>query len=427
MIEHNNWEKGVLGQLCLIEIGGTPSRSVPDYWDTDKNTENLWVSIKDLNQKVIFTTSEHITEAGVKHSNVKRQEPGTILLSFKLTIGRVAIAGKPLYTNEAIAGLRSENLNHDFLYQGLQQWDLLQGVDQAIKGATLNKEKIKKIEFLYPTDKPEQSKIAQVLSKVDQAIEQTEYLIAKQERIKTGLMHDLLTRGIDEHGNLRSEETHEFKDSPLGRIPVEWKVRTCASLCRQIVVGIVIRPVQYYKPDGVPMLRSANIHENCIDPVNLVYMSERDNEKLSKSQVSAGDLVTVRTGYPGTTSVIPPEFDGCNCVDIVISRPDQEQISSYFLSIWINSDHGKRQVLEGQGGLAQQHFNVGEMRTLLVKTPPLNEQKQIEKILLKQAATMTGSDRNLVKLHSLKTALMQDLLTGKKRVTPLLEKMEVHS
>ena len=59
---------------------------------------------------------------------------------------------------------------------------------------------------------------------MDRAIEQTEALIAKQQRIKTGLMQDLLTRGIDEHGNLRSEQTHQFKDSPLGRIPVEWEV-----------------------------------------------------------------------------------------------------------------------------------------------------------------------------------------------------------
>ena len=79
-------------------------------------------------------------------------------------------------------------------------------MDQAIKGATLNKAKLKKIEFEYPSAKPEQTKIAEILSTVDWAIEQTEALIAKQQRIKTGLMQDLLTRGIDEHGNLRSED-----------------------------------------------------------------------------------------------------------------------------------------------------------------------------------------------------------------------------
>ena len=203
---------------------------------------------------------------------------------------------------------------------------------------------------------------------------------------------------------------------------MEWEVQPCIALCREIVVGIVIRPMQYYRPDGVPVLRSANVKENRITSEALVFMSDKDNEKLSKSRLRKGNLVTVRTGYPGTTGVIPPELDGSNCVDIVISRPNIEKVRSEFLSIWINSDHGKRQVLEGQGGLAQQHFNVGEMHTLLVKVPDINEQEIIENLLILQSSAIEKLAENQQKLRSLKTALMQDLLTGKKRVTTLLEK-----
>ena len=277
------------------------------------------------------------------------------------------------------------------------------------------------IELSLPISESEQTKIAEILSTVDQAIEQTQDLIAKQQRVKTGLTQDILTRGIDEHGNLRGEQTHQFKDSPLGRIPMEWEVQPCIALCREIVVGIVIRPMQYYRPDGVPVLRSANVKVNRITSDALVFMSDKDNEKLSKSRLHKGDLVTVRTGYPGTTGVIPPELDGSNCVDIVISRPNHEKVRSEFLSIWINSDHGKRQVLEGQGGLAQQHFNVGEMRTLLVKVPDINEQKIIENLLILRSTAIDELTENQQKLRSLKTALMQDLLTGKKRVTALLK------
>ncbi len=205
---------------------GPPSRNISAYWDDGKETGNLWVSIKDLNEREITRTAEQITELGVRHSNVKLQPAGTVLLSFKLTIGRVGIAGVPLYTNEAIAGLRSNSILHEYLYQGLQQWDLLQGVDQAIKGATLNKEKLKRIEFDFPESELEQSRIAEILLTLDKATEQTEALIAKHERIKTGLMQDLLTRGIDEGDELRSEKTHKFKNSPVGRIPVEWDPST---------------------------------------------------------------------------------------------------------------------------------------------------------------------------------------------------------
>jgi len=256
---------------------------------------------------------------------------------------------------------------------------------------------------------------------IDRAIEQTEAIIAKQQRIKTGLMQDLLTKGIDEDGNVRSEETHEFKDSSLGCIPVDWEVEPCSTICKEIVVGIVVRPAQYYRPSGVPVLRSANVKENIVDFSDMVYMSEEDNNSLSKSRLCKGDLVTVRTGYPGTTAVIPPELEGSNCIDIVISRPDLKQISSYYLAVWINSDFGKKQVLEGQGGLAQQHFNVGEVRKLLVKVPTIDEQSRIEDLLLLQSEIVLGYQEQMQKLHRQKTGLMQDLLTGKIRVSGLLK------
>ena len=215
----DGWKQGRLGELCSIEIGGTPPRGVEAYWDSAHDTSNVWVSIRDMHQSLVTGSAEQISDLGIMKSNVKLQQPGTVLLSFKLSIGRVAIAAVPLFTNEAIAGLSPTGLTRDFLFHGLQGWDLLQGVDQAVKGATLNKKKLNKFLFEYPESECEQAKIADVLSTVDRAVEKTEALIAKKQRIKTGLMQGLLTRGIDEHGNLRSEQTHEFKDSPLGADP----------------------------------------------------------------------------------------------------------------------------------------------------------------------------------------------------------------
>ena len=88
------------------------------------------------------------------------------------------------------------------------------------------------IELSLPISESEQTKIAEILSTVDQAIEQTQDLIAKQQRVKTGLTQDILTRGIDEHGNLRGEQTHQFKNSPLGRIPVKWDVAEVGNIAK---------------------------------------------------------------------------------------------------------------------------------------------------------------------------------------------------
>lgn len=349
-----------------------------------------------------------------------------------LGFGRVASIGKvirlrtdnlPYAVSPTLAIIKPRQMDSTYLQYFLQGPQLNEQIGALLTGTTrssLGIALLRALQITFP-DTPEQQQIGIVLSKLDRAIEKTKALISKQQRIKTGLVQDFLTKGIDEHGNIRTEATHAFKDSPLGRIPVEWDIRSCAELCTSIVVGIVIRPTQYYKDAGVPVLRSANVRENQVTTEDLVFMSEEDNRILKKSQVREGDLVTVRTGYPGTTAVVPQELNGANCVDILISRPDVKRIRSHYLAMWINSDFGKKQVLEGQGGLAQQHFNVGQMRMLLVKTPPTNEQEQIESILLAHRENDGRLYEQLEKLRRHKVGLMHDLLTGKRRITPLLE------
>lgn len=268
----------------------------------------------------------------------------------------------------------------------------------------------------------EQRQVAEILDTLDEGIRGTEQLVAKLELMKQGLLHDLLTRGIDEDGELRDPTRHpeQFKDSPLGRIPADWEVATAADVCRRIEVGIVIRPTQYYRSSGVPILRSANVREAGIDMSDLVFMSETAHAMMSKSAVVPGDLVTVRTGYPGTTAVVPEGLPTANCVDIIISRPGP-RVRSDFLATWINSEQGKGQVLRSQGGLAQQHFNVGELKRLLVPVPSVGEQERISQAV---GSVIGRVDHELAlarKFRSLKEGLKEDLLTGRILVTNLLD------
>ncbi len=127
-------------------------------------------------------------------------------------------------------GCKSFNLNpeydSEFVYYNLKyNINKIKNLGEETTFAEISKTALSKIQISFLENKQEQTQIATILSTIDRAIEQTEALIAKQQRIKTGLMQDLLTKGIDENGNIRSEETHEFKDSPLGRIPVEWEVK----------------------------------------------------------------------------------------------------------------------------------------------------------------------------------------------------------
>ncbi len=362
-------------------------------------------------------------------SQLKKIAPtGSILFSVRAPVGKINLADQDYIIGRGLAALSASSIPQDYLhYYLVYSENKFRNASQGSTFEAINSKELNDWCISFPEGSEEQTQIAAILSTIDRAITETEAIIAKQQRIKTGLMQDLLTKGIDDRGNIRTEETHTFKDSPFGRIPAEWKVEPCSAICREIVVGIVIRPAQYYKPSGIPVLRSANVRENAIDFSDLVYMSEKDNNSLGKSCLSKGDLVTVRTGYPGTTAVIPPELNGSNCVDIVISRPDSQRIRSDYLAVWINSNFGKKQVLEGQGGLAQQHFNVGEVRKLLVNVPAIEEQARIEDFLLIQSKNLLKCQQKLQKLHRMKTGLMQNLLTGKVRVTELLKDIKTTS
>lgn len=166
--------------------------------------------------------------------------------------------------------LEVEGVNRCFLKAFIEFY--LPELTKASHGSTMQhitRKELARFAALFPVCEKEQSKIAEVLSTVDRAIEQTEALIAKQQRIKTGLMQDLLTRGIDQQGNLRSEATHKFKDSPLGRFPLSWSVVPLGELAG-VSSGITLGKA-YSGPHTVtlPYLRVANVQDGYLDLNNV--------------------------------------------------------------------------------------------------------------------------------------------------------------
>ncbi len=160
------WPVEPLGNLCDIVIGRTPSRSQAEYWGGDLP----WLSIKDMNQgRVIDVTKEQITELGVSASGARLVPKGSVLLSFKLSIGKVGIANRDLYTNEAIAALpitQPDLVDRDYLFWTLVSIHLEEETDKAVKGKTLNKGKIERLQIpLPPVD--EQKRITAILDKAD--------------------------------------------------------------------------------------------------------------------------------------------------------------------------------------------------------------------------------------------------------------------
>ena len=386
-----------------------------------------FVMAKDLvNGQINLADCHKITWHQYQSLRVGFAHPGDVLLSHKGTIGLTAIVPDWLQhvmlTPQVTYYRLSEGnkLSGKFLFWFFQSPLFQQRLEvfsaqstRSYIGITLQKT----LSILVPPF-DEQKRIAELLDTIDSTIAHTSSLIAKLKQMKAGLLHDLLTRGLDENGELRDAIGHaeHFKDSPLGRIPKSWQCDVARAFCNDIVVGVVCSATDSYVKHGVPFLRSQNIRPNSIDTNGLLYISPSFNILQSKSILHAGDVVIVRTGYPGTAAVVPDELEGANCFSLIVARPNRTILSSYFFAQYINSEGCQASIERAHFGSAQHNFNIAEMDKLLIAVPPLTEQTEIVCRIEALDARIRSEEAYRDKLKLQKQGLMHDLLTGKVRV-----------
>lgn len=304
--------------------------------------------------------------------------------------------------------------NHYLMYL-LRYMDLSGFISGTTRGK-LNQGVLKKIPVFLPS-LFEQRAIAHVIRTVQEAKEATERVISSARELKRSLMHHLFTYGpvpVDE------AEQVPLKETEVGPVPEHWETHKCKSLCEKISVGVVVKPSSYYVSSGVPAFRSFNIREDRLVANDLVYFSEDANEtKLSKSRLKSGDVLIVRTGAPGVSCVVPPEFENANCIDLVFARPQLSVILSGYLSRFFNSSAGKRQALASKTGLAQQHLNVSAVKRTFVPLPPLEEQHHLVSVLSAVDRKISVEKNRVRSLEILFQTLLHHLMTGKVRVDDL--------
>lgn len=262
---------------------------------------------------------------------------------------------------------------------------------------------------------PEQSKIAEVLSTVDQAISQTKAIIAKHQRINTGLMQGLLTRGIDKHGRIRSEHTHKFKDSPLGRIPVEWYSTSIGS-------QFTVRK-ERGRP-GLPIM-SIVMNSGLVERSSVERRVETALVPEQHALVLEGDIsynmMRMWQGVLGRAS-----FDCLVSPAYVVLQP-LGSINSRFAE-WLfrhaRMVHAFRQASKGVVDDRLRLYPKDLFPIPMAIARSVEEQSQIADRLDAQVAAIASDIRALEKLSHTRTGLMRDLLSGDRRVTALLGRCE---
>lgn len=266
----------------------------------------------------------------------------------------------------------------------------------------------------------EQQRIAEILDTLDDVIRETEQLIAKLKQVQQGLQNDLLTRGIDDNGELRDPDRHaeQFKDSPLGRIPREWNVKHLRELSPHLSGRLIVQPHQYFAEEGVPIVFASNIRPGWIDLEGIKRISLAADRRFSHCRVRAGDLLAVRVGVPGMTAVVPTELDGCHFASTMWIR-QAESFNSAWLCSCMNSSLIQSQIESANYGSVQTQFNIRDAEYFLFPVPSPNEQVALVERLRAFDDRLNDEATTLNKLRFLKKGLMEDLLRGRVRVTNL--------
>lgn len=275
---------------------------------------------------------------------------------------------------------------------------------------------------------PQQRLIAQILDTLDTAIRESKALIDKLKTIKQGLLHDLLTRGIDSNGQLRpphSDEPHLYKKSPLGWIPREWEIEPIINLTSNSVIGPFGSDLiaSDYRDSGVPVIFVRDVKPDQLMWKSNVFVSASKAQALAAHEVRAGDVVATKMGLPPCVAAVYPESMPCGIVtaDIVRLRPYTDRICPDWMSTFINSSAVAKQVEQITAGVTRPKVTLRDVRNLLIGLPPIKEQQRVLVRLTALQSRIQLEEASYEKLIAEKSGLMDDLLTGRIRVTPLME------
>jgi type I restriction enzyme S subunit len=234
-----DWNETRLEDITRIRRGASPRPIDNPRWFSDRGPG--WVRISDVTRANgrLQTTEQCLSQEGVERS--VRIGHGDVIMSICATIGEPVVVeiDACIHDGFVVFDQFENSLDRQFLLHLLRktapefkasgQTGTQANLNTGIGGGKI---------VCIPRSTTEQFRIAAVLDTVDEAIAKTEEVIAKLKQVHAGLLHDILTRGLDEHSQLRDPITHpeQFQDSPLGRVPRAWEIKTCQSVCREIVV-----------------------------------------------------------------------------------------------------------------------------------------------------------------------------------------------
>ena len=378
-----DWDIRLFKDVFDLQMGKTPDRKNFSLFEGD----NTWVSIKDLDGKYISNSKECISDEAAK--NIKLVKRETVIMSFKLTVGKTAIAGKDLYTNEAIMAFNLRNgydIDASFLYYYLKnyRWE---GSNKAVMGITLNKATISKHKIAIPP-KLTQLSIVSELDKLNELIQ------IKKEQLKD---YDALAQSI----------FYEMFGDPVEN-EKGWEVKKLMEIC-DVRDGTHDSP-KYVESSNYMLITSKNIVNRAISFDDVNYITEEDYNNINKrSKVDDGDIIMPMIGTIGNPVIVYLDnlhkFSIKN-VALIKFFHNTSILNRYLLELMI-SDSFRKYLLSLNKGGTQKFVALGTIRRMDIILPPLSLQQsfahKIEQIERQKAAVQS----TIKDLETLLAARMQ--------------------
>ncbi len=396
----NRWTTKRLGDLAEIELGKTPARATASFWDERKESDNVWLSIADLltaEGNVVSSSKEYLSDEGAALCSIVRK--GTLLVSFKLTLGRLAFAGRDLYTNEAIAALTLFNereLAKEYLFWFLQffDWQKAAEGDVKIKGKTLNKAKLKEIAVEFPP-------------------------LTEQQRI-VGLLDEAFAglATAKAHAEQNLHNARALFESHLNAVFTQrgegWVDRTLDQVC-SVERGSSPRPIKEYftsEPDGVNWIKIGDTEEGGKYVHTTAQKITPEGAKQSR-YVKEGDLILTNSMSYGRPYIMKTR--GCIHDGWFVLRLNMAIETDYFYYL-LSSPVVQSQFAALASGAVVKNISGDLVKKAVLPIPPLDHQQFIvEKSMALEAETQRLAclyERKLAALEELKKSLLHQAFSG---------------
>ena len=376
-----------LGDVCIIQSGGTPSRSNLDYW---KNGTISWVKISDIKDKYLNFTEEYITYEGLKNSSAKIFSKGTILYTIFATLGEVSILNIEAATNQAIAGIKlvDENVYNDFLYYYLvSKKEEVNNRGRGVAQNNINLSMLKNIEIEMP-NLEKQRKIANVLDKVNKIINKRQQQLKKFDELVKSRFIEMFGEPDKNTFNWSKEKLGEHLD---------------------VVNGFAFKS-EGFTDIGIPVLRIGNINSGTFKATNMVFWP--NDATLFRYKIYPGDLVISLTGTVGKDDYGNVCILGTEYKEYYLNQRNakldiKNTINKYYLSQILKFNEIKNQLTGISRGVRQANISIKDILSLSVPIPPIELQDKFADFVKQTDKSKLEIQKSLDKLEILKKSLMQ--------------------